>query len=167
MLLSQDAAKEVLPNLWTAEKLDWQGKAIGVGMTRRQAVDALGEKFKVFSKARAISDREMLKQREMALRIAPWEAPMIEYVDRLIKECGAKCWMEALEWKIAKKEKVQLTMLGPNSEELHVAMIVVDRGHSFTRDAMAGGLNARYVVTDDQVYRISQIGPTIRIEKLK
>lgn len=167
LLWPQDLGREVLPNLWVAEKLDWQGATVEVGNSRRQAIEALGEKYKVFRKPVASSEREARKGRELLLRVAPWEAPMLDHIDRLGKECGTKCWLEGLEWKIGKKERIQVTLLGPDREDLHVAMIVVDRGHSFTRDGMAGGLGARYVVTDDQVYRISQAGPTIRVEKLK
>lgn len=167
---AQQQQTEVLPNLWVAERLELGEKVIERGMARSEVLDALGKGYKTNQKLREWSAQKFKSDRELVLRLAPWEAPFLEYADKLAIECGEHCWVEGFSKKIGKKTEINVALMGTSKTELRVSLLVVNRGHSpfGLRRALADAASgARYVVTDDQVYRISQIGPMIRVEKIK
>jgi hypothetical protein len=121
-------------------------------------------------KPQPYSAQRFQSERETMLRIAPWEAPFLEQYDKLAKQCGENCWIDGGNLQIGKKQQIRVMMMGANRDDLRASLIIMDRGHSafsVGRALADGASGARYVVTDDQVYRVSQIGPTIRVEKLK
>lgn len=167
---AQHRQTEVLPNLWVAERLELGEKVIERGMARAEVLEALGSGYKTNQKLREWSAQKFRSDRELLLRLAPWEAPFLEYADKLADECGEHCWVEGFTQKIGKKKEVRVVLMGSDKTDLRASLLVIDQGHSafgLRRALSDAASGARYVVTDDQVYRISQIGPTIRVEKIK
>ncbi len=162
---------EVIPDFFMADQLEVEGRTLKLGMIRDDVVRAMGPGTKV-DKGEQMSAAKLEEQQRLVLRLSPWRAPLVERFSAIAPRCESGCWMSGAKRKLTKKDTIIVGLMGPDRDHMEAVWIAIDRGSSSLgkmvrrawRDAAE---DATYVLTDDQVYRIGQVGNVVRVEKMK
>jgi hypothetical protein len=171
LLFFQAQGVELLPDFIASERVEIEGRELTLEMPFQEAMQALGAGAKQAKKPSRTSTDKLDSESRLVLRLAPWTAPMLDYMAKVNNACGSTCWMAIGERRLSKQTVVRAMFQGDSAQTMKVVSLVVDNGANRDRylsQALADASeNASYLVMGDQHYRISRFGRTLRVERLK
>ncbi len=168
--VSVGGSEQIVPGFLVAERLEFDGHLIERGFNRDQVLKALGKEATIFQKPKKYTTDKLMAENELVASLAPMFPRMIELGNDMARRCG-ECWVEGIGLRFGNKDEIRVMLMGPTKEGVSAQHIVFDHDKALTkryrRQFLKDGLErARYYVTEDGTWRVSERNAAIMIERV-